>query len=217
MCVLLGSWKINFLFYPSFIFLPLSFCWGSAMQVSLHLGSQSANTDCPLLAWSLRVSLGKRVKVIWKHIHLTSLQFSKLLNFLHILRVSAFGFYNRSDIKISSLVVILISSYVKKLSMLNIFIHVTSYFAYHPLCFCEGIQHILNWFYLHCSLWIFFPIEVSTDPWIVSVSHEVLITFFFLGLDVLFIIKVEILMEADGITDLSHPFYLFLMVVVFFS
>ena len=44
-----------------------------------------------------------------------------------------------------------------------------------------------------------------------SVSHEVLITFFCLGLDVLFIIKVEILMEADGITDLSHSFYLFLL------
>lgn len=86
LCVFLGSWKINFLSYPSFIFLPLSLCWGSTMQVSHHLGSQATNTDSSLLAWSLRVSLGRRVKVIWKHIHLTSLQSSKLLNFLHIFK-----------------------------------------------------------------------------------------------------------------------------------
>lgn len=100
----------------------------------------------------------------------------------------------------------------KSFSMLNIFICFISYFPYHPLYFCEGIQHILNWFYLYCSLWIFFSYRGQHWPLdSESVSHEVLITFFCLGLDVLFIIKVEILMEADGITDLSHPFYLFLL------
>lgn len=134
-CVFLGSWKINLVFYPSFIFFPVSLCWGSDMQVSLHLGSQTTNTDSPLLAWSLRVSLGRRVEVIWKHIQSSVL---KLLNFLHILRVSAFGFYNRSDIKISSPVVALISNYVKDLFNVKYLYSFYFLFWLPPLVFLWG-------------------------------------------------------------------------------